>query len=90
MHAGLIPIVTPEASVDVGNTGTVLESASTRAIRDAALALSREPEQDLQGRARSAWQRARDNHTREIFAQRYDEFVATVVMPELEKRKASC
>ena len=90
MHAGLIPIVTPEASVDVGDTGIVLESATVDAIRDAALALSRESEQDLQDRARSAWQRARDNHTREIFAQRYDEFVATVVLPELERRKASC
>lgn len=87
MHAGLIPIVTPEASVDVGATGIVLEQASVEAIRDAALSISGEPEQDLENRARQAWQRARDNHTREIFAQRYDEFVATVVMPEFHRRK---
>lgn len=87
MHAGLIPIVTPEASVDIGNSGILLESASIEAICDAARTLSQAASDELASRARAAWTIARENHTREIFAAHYDRFVSEVVLPEVERRR---
>lgn len=89
MHAGLIPVVTPEASVDVGDFGTVLQEMSVPVVRDAILELSRLPAADLQQRARSAWEYARANHTRETFADAYDRFVQDVVVPEIERRRTN-
>ncbi len=89
MHAGMIPVVTPEASVDVGDFGTVLGEASVTAIRDAVLELSELPAARLEQRARAAWDYARANHTREAFAKAYDQFIRDVVTPELEQRRSS-
>jgi glycosyltransferase involved in cell wall biosynthesis len=88
MHAGIIPIVTAEASVDVDDFGIVLESASIDAIRKAALALSTASTDELRRRAMSAWNTARSSHTRDIFAERYQRFVNEVVIPEVEKRRS--
>jgi len=89
MHAGLVPIVTPEASVDVGDFGVVLNEATVPAVRDAILDLSELPAADLEQRARSAWEYACANHTREGFADAYDRFVRDVVVPEFERRRTS-
>lgn len=87
MHAGLIPVVTPEASVDIGDSGVLLESASIEAISDAARALSREAPAELAKRARSAWTIARESHTRDTFASHYDRFLSDIVLPEVERRQ---
>lgn len=89
MHAGLVPVVTPEASVDVGDFGTVLDTASSTAVRDAVLELSALPTATLEQRARAAWQHARSHHTRERFAEDYERFVQDVVVPEVERRRVS-
>jgi glycosyltransferase involved in cell wall biosynthesis len=89
MHAGLIPVVTPEASVDVGEFGIVLQEASAAAIRDAVLKLSGLPVAELEQRARTAWEHARARHTREGFAAAYERFVKEIVVPEVERRRAS-
>jgi glycosyltransferase involved in cell wall biosynthesis len=89
MHAGLIPVVTPEASVDVGDFGTILQERSVQAVRDAVLALSGLPATELECRARDAWEYARKHHTREGFARAYDSFVKDVVLPEVAKRRVS-
>jgi hypothetical protein len=89
MHAGLIPVVTPGASVDVGDFGTVLPQASVQAVRDAVVALSGLPADTLEQRARAAWMHARSHHTREGFAETYDRFVGEVVVPEVERRRTS-
>ncbi len=89
MHAGMIPVVTPEASVDVGDFGTILGDSSVTAIRDAVMELSELPAADLEQRARAAWEYARANHTREAFADAYGRFVRDVVLPEFERRRPS-
>ena len=86
MHAGLIPVVTPEASVDVEDFGLVLETASVETVRDAVASLARMPAQELELRAKSAWDFARSRHTREIFAEHYNRFVNEAVRPEVERR----
>jgi glycosyltransferase involved in cell wall biosynthesis len=86
MHAGMIPVVTPEASVDVGDFGTVLNEASAQAVRDAVVELSGLPKTNLERRARATGEYARANHTRERFANAYHQFIKDVVMPEVERR----
>ena len=87
MHAGLIPVVTPEASVDIGDSGILLESASIEAICDAARTLSKAAPDELAKRARAAWTIARENHTRESFASHYDHFLDEIVLPEVGRRQ---
>lgn len=87
MHAGLIPIVTAEASVDVDDFGVVLPDATVDAVSEAIRALSTESARSLETRARAAQACARARHTREIFAEHYDRFVSQVVVPEVERRR---
>jgi len=72
MHAGLVPIVTREASVDLdAASGVLLPDAGVETIRAAARALSTRPADELRAMAKAAWLRARAQHTREQFAARY-------------------
>lgn len=87
MHAGMIPVVTPEASVDIGDSGILLKSATIEAICGAARTLSKSAPDELAKRARSAWSIARENHTRDTFASHYDRFLNEVVLPEVERRQ---
>ncbi len=89
MHAGLIPVVTREASVDTEDFGLVLDIASVEAVRNAVVKLSRMPPDELERRARSAWNFARGRHTRETFAEHYDRFVEETVLPEVDRRRVS-
>jgi glycosyltransferase involved in cell wall biosynthesis len=86
MHAGLIPVVTEEASVDVDDFGTVLPTASAGAIREAAREIAGTDADTLERRARAAWTFARERHTRERFAAEYEKFVSETVLPALERR----
>lgn len=79
-HGGLIPLVTPEASVDVGDFGRNLPTdPSVDAIRDAVVALSDTPIPTLREMSLAAWEQARAVHTRERFAATYREVVAKLV-----------
>mgnify|MGYP001820222028 FL=1 len=88
MHAGLIPVVTAEASVDIGDFGLLCEDASLETIRSRVTELAEWPAETLRARARAAWEFAREHHTRESFARAYDDFVKSVVLPELDRRRA--
>lgn len=70
MHAGLVPVVTREASVDAAG-GIVLENDSLTEIRGAIERLAAEPARELETRARTAWEFAREHHTRENFRRVY-------------------
>lgn len=87
MHAGLIPIVTREASVDVGDFGIMLESASVKCITDGVRTLSSMPTDELRARSRAAWEYAKKHHTRSAFTKNYNAFVKDVVLPEFLRRK---
>jgi len=89
MHAGLIPIVTEEASVDVRDFGVVLATASIDSIRATVSQLANTPAVELAARARSAWTQAREQHTRKTFAENYNRFVNEIVLPEIERRQSA-
>lgn len=80
LHAGLVPIVTYEASVDVDDTfGVVLEGTSVAEIRQAVRRLSALPAPTLRDMARRGFEFARANHTRERFAEEYRKAVAAIL-----------
>ena len=89
MHAGLVPVVSTQASVDVGDFGSVIDDLSVDAVRRAVQALGELPADQLEKRARAAWEFAREHHTRDTFAADYDRFLAEVVLPEVQRRRAS-
>jgi glycosyltransferase involved in cell wall biosynthesis len=87
MHAGLIPLLTPQTGVDVDPAyGILLADPSPESIRRHVTALSARPASDLAAMARRAWEHARAHHTREEFARRYRlamEEILAIFRPEL-------
>jgi glycosyltransferase involved in cell wall biosynthesis len=78
LHGGLIPIVTREASVDVGDFGVLLRDASIDCIASAARTIAATSVSQLAARSRAAWEFARRHHTRENFERVYRGLVASV------------
>jgi glycosyltransferase involved in cell wall biosynthesis len=80
MHAGLIPIVSYESSVDVlDDFGIVLRACSIEEIKDVIYRVSSLPIQKLKLMSRSAWEFARANHTKERFAQEYRKIITQII-----------
>ena len=80
LHAGIVPVVTPETGVDVtAEFGVVLQEATVEAVREAVIALSRRPAADLAAMARRGWEWARVHHTRERFSAAYRSAVVEIV-----------
>ena len=90
MHAGLVPVVTAEASVDVApETGVLLADARVETIRAATLELSSRPAGELRSMALAAWRQANERHTRASFRAEYRRAVLAILerfRPELAAR----
>ncbi|AKG23274.1 glycosyltransferase [Calothrix sp. 336/3] len=71
MHAGMIPLVSYESSVDVHNFGVIFPESSVEQIQAAVRKVANLPTEQLETMAKKAWQHARANHTRETFAVAY-------------------
>jgi len=78
MHAGLIPVVNYETSVDVGDFGTLLSDSRVETLQNAVRELSALSTDQLQTRALHTWEYVRENHTREQFAKEYRVFLDTL------------
>ena len=81
MHAATIPILPREASVDLGAGGVVLDNCSVERVQAVVRDLAHRPADELEGLARSAWEQARNHHTRPAFAQAFAGFVDDVLLP---------
>ncbi len=68
LHAGLIPLVTAESGIDVGDFGELFPTPTVAQIRHTARAIAACDPDELRGRSRAAWDYARAFHTRENFA----------------------
>lgn len=79
MHAGLIPIVSHESSVDIGDFGYLLPDCSVESIRNSIKMVADFPVRSLVERARQAWEFARAHHTKEKFAEEYKRVAETIV-----------
>jgi glycosyltransferase involved in cell wall biosynthesis len=93
MHAGLIPVVTRSASVDVTpETGVTLADARVETIRAAARELAARPPAELAATAESAWRFVRARHTRESFRREYRAAMRAILerfRPALARRVAA-
>lgn len=79
MHAGLIPLVSYEASVDVEDFGVIFKDNSIKTIKDTVQMVSNHSGERLQRMSRKAWEFARANHTREKFAVEYKRTVLNIM-----------
>lgn len=79
MHAGLIPIVNYETSVDVEDFGVLISNSTIEEIKKAVLSLASAPTKELQWRTMSAWKYAREHHTRDLFEKQYGTFIDSII-----------
>lgn len=78
MHAGLLPVVTPEASVDIGDFGEVIAGDSVEDVAAAVRAVAALSEEAVELRCRAAWDHVRKSHTLPKFNSNYRRFAAAV------------
>jgi glycosyltransferase involved in cell wall biosynthesis len=79
LHAGLIPIISYESGVDVDGFGVILKSCSTDTIKNSVRMISSLTGNELQSRARKAWEYSRANHTRKRFAEEYRKNISAIL-----------
>jgi hypothetical protein len=75
MHAGIIPIISYESSVNVGDFGIILKKNSIECIIESIQELSSISGKEFELRSRRTWEFARMNHTRKSFSDAYRKFV---------------
>jgi hypothetical protein len=79
MHAGLIPIVSYESSVNIDNFGIMLKENSIAEIRNSVKRMTKTPVEKLKQKSRMTWEYARKHHTREQFASSYREVIKKIM-----------
>lgn len=84
MHAGIIPLINREVSVDLDPSyGVELTDLSVAGLRDTVRGFAERSPDQLQEMSRAAWEFARKDHTKERFEERYDEVVSRLIEEHL-------
>ncbi|KAB2644106.1 MAG: glycosyltransferase [Verrucomicrobia bacterium] len=79
MHAGMVPLCTYEASVDLNDFGMLIKSGTVEAVMETARAFAALPDEEVQQRAKASYEHVRKVHTRDQFQKNYHEFAARVL-----------
>lgn len=79
LQAGLIPIISYESGVDVDDFGVILRGCSILEIQETVKRVSAYPEEKLKIMARTAWEYARNYHSRERFEEEYKQIIQTII-----------
>jgi glycosyltransferase involved in cell wall biosynthesis len=79
MHAGMIPVCTREASVDLNNYGVLIREGSVSAVQEAVRKVASMSALGVEHRARGSWEHARAIHTREQFRKNYRAFAQSLI-----------
>jgi glycosyltransferase involved in cell wall biosynthesis len=79
MRAGLIPVVTRETGIPVGDYGITLENASVKEIRSAVQRLAALTSEELHLRAQRTWDYAAAHHSHEAYRKTYDKIVQKII-----------
>lgn len=87
MHAGLVPIVSYESAVDVHNYGFCLKDCSIENIKRIVSSVANLNPDEIEKRARGAWEYARLNYTRECFAEKYPRVILDILSKGGSKSK---
>jgi glycosyltransferase involved in cell wall biosynthesis len=78
MHAGILPICTTEASIDLQDFGIPVESATVAAVKKSCRSVADMPAGEVEARARRAYEHVRAVHTRERFRENYRAFAERI------------
>jgi glycosyltransferase involved in cell wall biosynthesis len=79
LSSGLVPVVTPETGLDVGDLGAVLHEESPTALAALVRTLAEQPPAELADRATAAYDLARARHTPAAFERRFREILGALV-----------
>ncbi len=79
MHAGLVPVVTREASVDLDGFGLEIPEATVESVRSSVAAMAAKPLDDLRGESLAAREHVRAHHTKETFARDHRRVMAGIL-----------
>lgn len=71
MHAGILPVVTDSASVDIEDFGVPIAGETVDDVIAAVRTVAAMAPEELERRTRAAWEFARAHHTRDIHAAAY-------------------
>lgn len=89
LQAGLIPIASYESGIDIKDFGLILRDCSIQEIQNAVRTVSSLSADALAKMARKAWEFARQNNSREKFAQDYRKFISEIVSAHTENYESS-
>ena len=67
LHASLIPLVSYESGVDVGNFGIILKDCTHDKIKDAVMKISAKKSSELEAMSRGAYEYATSRHSKENY-----------------------
>ena len=79
MHAGMVPITTWEASIDLSDFGGAIRDGSVEAVKAAATQFAELSVTEVERRARNSYDHVRIEHTRECFKKNYEQFAKLTV-----------
>jgi len=79
MHAGLIPIVSFESSVDIGSFGVELLNCTVDGIKCAVKQVSGYSHERLLGMSHESWKFVRENHTRDAFKNSFRNILSQIL-----------
>ncbi len=79
MQAGMVPIVTPQASVEIGDFGILLQDSSSSEIQRAVRTFAAEEPAKTRERAYKAWGYAHTTHAKTSFTAAYSKFIDTIL-----------
>jgi len=80
MQTGIIPIISYESAIDISDSyGILLKESSITEIQDAVRNISRKSSDTLKEMTYNSWKYARENHTREVFAEQLREVIVHIL-----------
>lgn len=79
MHAGLIPVISKQSGVNVGNFGYILNTCSTQDIKNSISTIAATPLKNLIEKSRAAYHYARINHTKLAFENDFKDALKTIL-----------
>jgi len=78
MHAGMLPVCTAEASIDLMDFGVPVGSGTVEAVQQACRSVADMSAGEVEVRARSAYEHVKDVHTRDAFRENFCRFASSV------------
>lgn len=78
LQASLIPVVSYESGVDVGDFGIILKDSTHTEIRDAITELSEKSNVELENMSRGAYEYATSNHSKENYLKEFQKIILEI------------